>query len=414
MTRETRSGSRRLVLVTVAAIALLAIVRAQPASRGPSRAPFRVEALTSPAGADSMAPQLTVDGDRVILSWIEVHDEAMLKFAERTSSGWSDVRTVVSSESLMVMPADVPSVRALPGGALVAVWPEENGGDDESYDLRVARSTDAGRTWSKPATPHHDGTKTQHGFASIFSVAGGGFGLVWLDGRATHPEAHDLSQAGSMSLRAAEFDAAGVQRGEALIDARVCDCCPLATAMTAEGPLAVFRDRSTDEIRDIAVSRLTAGKWTTPQPVHRDGWKISGCPVNGPAVSAERADVAVAWFTGALGGASAFAAFSTDAGRTFGVPIRVDDGTAVGRVQTSVLSDRSAAVSWIESVDSRSQLKLRRIERGGSRSASVSIAEGLGTSHPRLVRDKDALLLSWVEYTRGSTLVRTARAFASR
>jgi len=355
-----------------------------------------------------MAPQLSDTGDRAVMSWIEQHDEHVtVKMAERTTTGWSEARPVVSGDFLMVNSADVPVVRALPGGVLVAAWLRENGGDDESYDLSVSRSTDAGRTWSTPVTPHHDGTKTQHGFASIYPSSSpftGGFGLLWLDGRAT------AGESGSMMLRAAQFDAKGVQRGETQIDARVCDCCPLATAVTSEGPIAVYRDRSADEIRDIAVSRLVDGKWTPPRTVHRDGWKIEGCPVNGPSVSAEGARVAVAWFTGVGGNGRAWAAFSTDAGRTFGTPVRVDGGAATGRVQIRVLNDGSAAVSWIESVESRSQLQLRRINPNGIRTTSIVIAEGMGSSHPRLARDGDGLILAWVENTRGSTRVRTARA----
>jgi len=125
-------------------------------------------------------------------------------------------------------------------------------------------------------------------------------------------------------------------------------------------------------------------------------------------VSARRADVAVAWFTGQTGG-RAFAAFSSDAGRTFGAPIRLDDGVAVGRVQIALLKDGSAAASWIELKDSRSQFRMRRIERTGTRSSAVTVAEGMGTSHPRMALGRDELLLAWVESTRGSTRVRTAR-----
>ena len=49
------------------------------------------------------------------------------------------------------------------------------------------------------------------------------------------------------------------------------------------GPVAVYRDRSPEEIRDISVVRLVDGVWTEPAPVHADNWMIEGCPVNGPA-----------------------------------------------------------------------------------------------------------------------------------
>ncbi len=49
-----------------------------------------VQPLPSPAGASSTEPQFTIQGDRVILSWLLVAGKrATLKFAERISSGWS-------------------------------------------------------------------------------------------------------------------------------------------------------------------------------------------------------------------------------------------------------------------------------------------------------------------------------------
>jgi hypothetical protein len=396
------------------ALTALVVVSAQPTPRTAPAAPFRIEPLMSPAGADSAEPQLTVEGEHAILSWLETHEEhTTLKFAERTASGWSDPREVISGDDLMVNAADVPSVRALADGTLAAAWLQENGPDPEAYDLRVSLSKDGGRTWSRPASPHHDGTKTQHGFASLFPAPGGGLGLLWLDGRETNPDAPE-DQAGNMTLRATEYGQDGTQRGETLVKGRVCDCCPLATAITSEGPIVAFRDRSPDEIRDIAVSRLVAGRWSAATPVHRDGWKIDGCPVNGPAVSARAADVAVAWFTGQTGSGRAFAAFSSDAGRTFGAPIRVDDGVAIGRVQIALLKDGSAAVSWIESKDSRSQFEMRRIDRGGARSSALIIAEGMRTAIPRLAPGRDELLLAWVENTGVSTRVRTARTSLPR
>ena len=199
-----------------------------------------IEPLTSPAGANSSAPQLTVEGDRAILSWIERSGkQAALKFAERTAGGWSDARVVVSSEHLMVNSADVPSVRPLPDGTLAAHWMEENGPDPEAYDLRIAWSTD-GRSWSAPVAPHRDKTISQHGFGSIFPMPDGGTGLVWLDGRATHGDE------GDMQLRAAIFDKSHKPLSDTLIDSRVCECCPTSVALTADGPIAAFRNRSPD------------------------------------------------------------------------------------------------------------------------------------------------------------------------
>ena len=154
-----------------------------------------------------------------------------------------------------------------------------------------------GRTWSTSVTPHHDGTQTEHGFASLFAMPGQGLGLVWLNGRQMKAGAHKGMAAGSMGLRGALFAPDETQASETAIDDRVCECCPSAAAVTANGPIVAFRNRTSDEIRDIYVSRLVGGRWTEPRAVHDDKWRINACPVNGPALSADGRDVAIAWFT---------------------------------------------------------------------------------------------------------------------
>src|SRR5262249_15132762 len=158
----------------------------------------------------------------------------------------------------------------------------------EAYDIKMTWSKDNGATWSAPASPHHDGTTTQHGFATLFPMRGGGLGAVWLDGRATADPEND-----NMSVRFAAFDAGRRQLADTLVDERACECCPTSVAVTDEGPVAVYRDRSAAEIRDIAASRLVNGAWTPPAIVHADDWHIEACPVNGPAASADGRTVAV-------------------------------------------------------------------------------------------------------------------------
>ena len=339
----------RVIVGAAVVSAAVAFVTVRSSALVDSEWKLAIDPLPSPAGASSDEPQLTVQGERAMLSWIErAGPRATLKVAERTTAGWSDARTVVSGTNLFVNFADVPSVRALADGTLAAHWLQEGSGNEDAYDLRLAWSKDGGRIWSPPTSPHHDGTKTEHGFASLFQAPGAGLGVVWLDGRATNPESPEGSpEAGNMGLRAAVYGPDGKQRSETLIAPRVCECCSTAAALTSEGVIVAFRNRSDKEIRDIYVSRFAEGRWSAPAPVHADGWQIKACPINGPALSAKDRDVAVAWFTVQQGQGRAFAAFSRDAGRTFGAPVRVDYAESLGRVGIELLKDGSAAVSWV-------------------------------------------------------------------
>lgn len=380
------------------------------ATQGCAPPAFRIDELASPAIAPSLAPSLTTEGKRAILSWIEIGDSPSLEVSVLSPSGWSAPLTAVADPDLMVNSADVPSVLELGDGTLVAAWGKANGPDPEAYDLRLAWSRDSGHTWSDPVSPHHDGTQTQHGFASLFRAPEGGVGLVWLDGRAMTIGSDSAGPAGAMALRTSSFGTDRIQGPEAVVDPRVCECCPVATAVTGTSVVVAFRDRSEAEVRDISVARLVDGRWTPPTPVHVDGWTITGCPVNGPSISARGQGVAVAWFTIQQGLGRTFVAFSDDVGQAFGQPILVDDEGSLGRAEVALLSDGTAAVSWVEVSDGRSHLRLRRIRRDGVRSAAVTVAQGMGARRPRLARHGSGVLLAWVEAEGVSTRVRTAVA----
>ena len=404
-----RARSRRITacLLFCLAVSLPAIVHAQSSAQVPAL--LRIEPLPSPAGANSSEPQLTSQGGHVILSWLEVSGErAILKFAERTASGWSNAQTVASGTHFFVNSFDVPSVHALSDGALVAHWEERLGADEDSDASKVmlSWSKDQGHTWSRPVTPHHDGTNTEHGFASLFEAPEAGLGLVWIDARATNPD----TESGDMSLRASVYDAAGKQLHEMVVNSRVCECCSTSAAETAEGVIVAFRNRSATEVRDIYVTRFADGRWSAPAVVHADGWTIDACPINGPSISARGRDVAVAWFMAKNDQGRAFVAFSHDAGRTFGAPVRVDDAGSLGRLGVQLLDDASAAVIWIEKSSQHSQLRVRIIKPAGTRSNPVTIADTEGSRYPRVVRDRDELLFSWTDTDKGSSQVRTSRA----
>jgi hypothetical protein len=372
-----------------------------------------VQPVANPAAAGSFEPQLTGSGDDVILSWVERAGEtATLKFVTRTAAGWSAPLTVTSGNDWFLSYADVPSVTRLTNGTLLAQWLKATDPLIEAYDLLLSYSTDEGKTWSTPFTPHHDGTMTQHGFASVVELPDG-IGIVWLDGRAIELDTTN-PDGGEMSVRYAAFDRSWKQTADAQIDSRVCECCPLAAAVTSDGVITAYRDRSDTEIRDIAVSRLEGGRWSPPQTVHDDGWEIAACPVNGPMLAAEGRNVAATWFTVNDNQGQAWAAFSNDAGRTWGTPIRLDDASSLGRVDVELLDDGSAVALWIEFANGRSELRMRRIAASGARSAAITVSavgDARASGYPRLARAGNELLFAWTESTPdGEMSVKTAVA----
>ena len=362
----------------------------------------QVQPVMAPAGSNSSLPQLTTSDRGVIVSWIEQSGKSTttLKFAERTASGWTDPVEVSSGTDRFVSYADPPTVLRRPDGTLVANWEVSTNPILEGSDLHLTYSKDNGKTWARSFLPHHDGTKGQHAFPSFFELPGNMFGLVWVDARAQAANPEDLEA--SYSLRYAAFDASWKQTADAEIDMKVCECCSTSSVVTSDGVITAFRDRSDKEIRDISVARLENGTWTGGATVHDDNFETFGCPVNGPMLSARGRDAVVAWFTVKNDQGQAWAAFSNDAGRTWGTPIRLDDAGSIGRVDVELLDDGSAATTWVEFADKRGQLRLRRIEPSGMKSAAVSVAGvdgGSSSGFPRMARKGDELLFAWTEST---------------
>lgn len=415
----------RIFLLSFITIAVIGCARQgdksssqQNPSSLPTAAALVIHESNSPTNGDSREPELNATHDGgIILSWVEKIGEKRyaLRASIRDGKGWSETRTVAQGDNWFVNWADFPSAIALRDGTLAAHWLVKSGSSTYAYDVNVARSNDGGKTWSQPIVPHRDNTQTEHGFVSLISLDDGRLGAVWLDGR----NMKDMKEtdehapaAASMTLRYASIDAQGNLSDEAELDNRVCECCQTSAAVTSDGPIAVYRDRSPSEVRDIFIVRQVNGAWSAPQAIYADNWQINGCPVNGPSVAADGRRVVVAWFTSVGDTPHVKIAFSNDAGANFGKPIQVDDGETVGRVDTLLLPDGSALVCWLSGNVEGGAIKVRRVQPDGQVGPPSVIAKtdiSRSSGFPRMARLGHEVHFAWTEFGKPSQ-IRTATA----
>jgi hypothetical protein len=355
--------------------------------------------LKSPAGPGSAEPNLAVGRDgRVYMTWIEPSQGkgSVLQFSVLQSQSWSAPKAIARGANWFVNPADFPSLVVLPDGTLAAHWLVLSGGpDSEAYDINLAFSKDAGATWTKPVVIHRDRKKRQHGFVSLAPMPDGKLAAIWLDGRNMQDEEH-----GDMALMYTTISPAGVLGPEAQIDNRVCECCQTALAATPDGFVAVYRDRSDKEIRDISLSRFANGRWSSPEPLSKDGWEIDGCPINGPAVSASAKNVAIAWFTAPDDKPQVNLLMSSDASKTFGKKIRIDGGNPAGRVDVETLPTGEAVVSWIERTGAGSQLHLRQVSPNGTAAAPINVSGATKVASggfPKIALSGNQIVAAWTD-----------------
>ena len=385
---------------TVLAAACVGLSIACSRAADPAEWTMTVQRVAAPSGINSSEPQFVASQGGVVLSWVEREGKTtFLKYAERTGAGWTSPVTAASGDDWFLSYADVPAVMKLSNGTYVAQWLQQVDPFLEAYNLRMAYSRDSGKTWSPSFLPHQDNTRTQHGFASLVELPGSTAGVVWLDGRNSEFDFDDPAT-GTMTLRYAAFDAAWKQTADVEVDHKVCECCPTTAVATSDGVITGFRDRSDTEVRDIAVSRLEGGKWTTPSSVFTDNWQLDICPVNGPMLSARGRDVAAAWFTVKNDVGQAYAAFSSDAGRTWTAPARLDDRGTLGRVDIELLEDGAALASWVEYADGAADFRVRRIDRTGAKSGPINVAPvsgGRASGYPRMAIQGETVLFAWTD-----------------
>ncbi|MBW3549976.1 MAG: glycoside hydrolase [Proteobacteria bacterium] len=408
--------------ITVAFVALTGCDDS-PQAAAPAAPPTPALSVTEwvlPTAAGAAQPDLVASSDGLLLSWIEPLESGhALQFARYRGGAWGAPRQIARGEDWFVNWADTPHLASTADGALWAHWLQKSAAATYAYDIALTRSEDGGASWSTPVLVNDDGTPTEHGFVSLWPMSDSSLGVAWLDGRETGSGGHGAhaTSSGAMTLRAAGFDAALQRSGETRIDAMTCDCCQTDVALTARGPLLVYRDRTPAEIRDIAVSRLQGGRWSAGRSVHDDQWTMPACPVNGPAVAARGGEAVVAWYTAAGGTPALKLARSTDAGESFGAPVTFDRGEQVqGRVDVA-LDGQAAWVLWLREDAQGQSLQLARHAADLSRELQrVEVARlqgrGRGTGFPQLVLAGDTAHVVWTDVVDGRPRLRGAQISA--
>ncbi len=170
-----------------------------PACTGPPADPHPMRLLPFVAAPGSGEPHLSQGpGNTVIMSWLEPSgDGVALRYATLDDDSWSRPTTVASGDNWFVNWADFPSVEAIDGSLWASHWLVKAADGTYEYDVAVSISTDSGKTWGEPVTPHTDGTLSEHGFVTLYPDRGG-TGALWLDGR-------DMATRNDLAVRRADI-----------------------------------------------------------------------------------------------------------------------------------------------------------------------------------------------------------------
>ncbi len=351
----------------------------------------KVETVPNPSAVGSLqASWSTARDGSPLLSWIETQkDESYtLKYAVRRGAQWSEPRTIAAHRQFFRQPAELPEVISLSDGTLLAHWVESPDEESEAEFSYVSASHD-GIRWTAPVVIHKDRSMVQHGLASIAASGDREASILWLEAL--------QGEDAPVALKRTVVSAEGKVVKEESLDSDVCACCPTSVVKTARGLMVAYRDRTTDNIRDISVIRLENGRWSAAKNINPDQWKLNACPTNAAAAAAQGDHVAIAWFTGAQNSPREQIVFSSDGGTTFGKPVLLSTGRSFGYTSIALDAQGGALVSWLEQSPAGARILVRPVSAAGVAGAVIQVAQGArrDLGYPRLLQAGNETWVAW-------------------
>jgi len=164
------------------------------------------------------------------------------------------------------------------------------GGPKAADSLLAWRSTDQGKTWSKPITVNDVPASAREGLHALAADAQGNALLTWLDLRATGTQlyasvSHDSGQTWSKNFLL--YQSPG---------GTICQCCHPSLLALGQGEFAVMFRNALEGNRDMYVARVKGT--TVTKPAAKAGlksWALDACPMDGGGLALSQGRLLTAW-----------------------------------------------------------------------------------------------------------------------
>lgn len=360
-----------------------------------------VNYIESPSTNPSSLPNLFSNKNKTLLTWIEKVEnskEKKLLYAELINGKWGVPKEITAGNDWAVNWADFPAI-AENNGQILSHTLKLTSKENFVYDIKLNLLNKTNSEWTTDLALNTDGVQAEHGFVTMLPYKENSFFVTWLDGRYTGGSGHGSEgSSGAMSIRAAEVSSDGTIINEIELDNKACDCCQTTAAITNNGPVVIYRDRSDEEVRDISIVRMVDGNWTTPKSIYSDNWTINGCPVNGPSADVLDNNLAITWFSAVNGEPKVSLVFSKDGGENFDLPINISNTKPMGRVDVVMIDNENAVVSWMESDETSEFIKAIKVNRSGEKSDVMIISSDVSSQisgFPQMELVNDKLYFVW-------------------
>ena len=310
---------------------------------------------SSPSGDGNFNPYVASDGrGGFYLAYIHRANGSTNVMLRHSTDGkvFSDpVRVNDRDGDAAVRNENPPKVAVSHGGDVFVCWANERA--RWKGDIRFARSTDGGKSFSKAITLNSDagGEPTGHAFQSVAIDKSGRIYVAWIDERNKR-----ASDRGAEIWMSTSNDGGKTFSRDRKILSDVCECCRTNIQVDGDGRLFLaYRTvpATGPMYRDIVVARsLNGGKSFTPVRVNADNWEINACPVTGPGLCVGRdGKLTVIWFTGG-GRQGLYYATSGDGGASYSPSVLLETSQNLGKhAQAAALPDGRIFIVWDEKAE---------------------------------------------------------------
>jgi hypothetical protein len=404
---------RRDFLFRVAAAGLLAACGERPSGALPDFTPVRVVSHETENGATPMFLS-TPRGDQVV-AWVSAPGggpDGSLNISVTPVGTTEPLPRVTVRDPLGAIEAHgeaPPQLAADSSGTisvLYAVGKEVPGKRFPVSALRFIRSTDRGRTWSRPVTVN-DGTEFgSHNFHALTAAPDGTLLATWLDGREGHSGVWvSRSRDGGRTW----------EPNRPIYSEPTCPCCRTSVAVAAGGTIYVaWRAILSGDVRDVVVTKSVDGglTWAPPVRPRSDDWVYPGCPHAGPTLKVDaKGAVHVAWWTGKEGEAGVYYARSEDQGTTFAAqPIAVGDRARPAHVQLALAPAGGVYVAWDDGLSEMPRILVSRSQDDGRTFEKPDLLSdaGVAAGFPVIAVYGDSVAVAWSQTTAAEHRARLA------
>lgn len=244
----------------------------------------------------ALAVGVTLDSNgRLWLAKVE-HQRLLVSHSNDGGESFSTpVAVTPEAEDISADSENRPKIAVARDGTILLSWtqtlPQKYSGN-----IRFARSTDSGQSFSTPITLNDDSRITNHRFDALAIDGADRVAVVWLDARDRDATREQGGKFSGLSMYTVQSNDNGASFGtNRKFHERTCECCRIALTWTQTGPVVFWRNIFAVNTRDFAIAHLDQ------EGIRRatdDEWQIDACPHNGGSIAADgQGRLHLAWFT---------------------------------------------------------------------------------------------------------------------